>query len=60
VEANFEDGMLEITLPKMALTQPRKVAVSARKSKAQAAAAVAKEGMEHGQKKAEEQGGRQK
>jgi HSP20 family protein len=56
VEASFEDGMLEITVPKMALTQPRKVAVSARKNKAPAAVAAGKEGMEHGQKKGEEQG----
>ncbi len=31
VEANFEDGMLEVTVPKMALTQPKKVAITSGK-----------------------------
>ena len=32
VEASFSQGTLELTVPKMALTQPKKVAISAKKS----------------------------
>jgi HSP20 family protein len=31
IEANFEDGVLEVTLPKSAEVKPKKVAVSAKK-----------------------------
>jgi HSP20 family protein len=37
IEANFEDGVLEVTLPKVAEVKPKKVAVSAKKKAIKAA-----------------------
>jgi HSP20 family protein len=34
IEANFEDGVLEINLPKAAEVKPKKIAISAKKEKA--------------------------
>jgi HSP20 family protein len=37
IEASFEDGVLEVTLPKSAKVKPKKIAVSARKKASKAA-----------------------
>jgi len=37
IEASFEDGVLEVTLPKSAKVKPKKIAVSAKKKAAQSA-----------------------
>ena len=59
VEANFDDGMLEVTIPKMALTAPKKIAISGKKG-ARAAMTEGEQSKEKGRTGSEERGASRK
>jgi len=60
VEANFEDGTLEVTVPKMALASPKKVAIASGKKASREIGEAGRETKERGQKRAEEKTGSQR